>query len=56
MYDIEAGKVVISRDIKFDESSFGLSMDRSSEEVDDAVLEFDLPEMKDDDVRQMIYK
>nr|CCA14817.1 integrase putative [Albugo laibachii Nc14] len=54
--DIEAGKVVISRDIKFDESTFGLSMDRSNEEIDDAVLDFDLLEMNDDDVRQIIYK
>ncbi|KAG3073017.1 hypothetical protein PC122_g14982 [Phytophthora cactorum] len=39
LYDIEAGQVVISRDVNFDESTFGLSPPISDEDVDD--LDFD---------------
>ncbi|KAG2810941.1 Retrovirus-related Pol polyprotein from transposon TNT 1-94 [Phytophthora cactorum] len=39
LYDIEAGQVVISRDVNFDESAFGLSPPISDEDVDD--LDFD---------------
>ncbi|KAG3023006.1 hypothetical protein PC121_g24825 [Phytophthora cactorum] len=35
LYDIEAGQVVISRDVNFDESTFGLSPTISDEDVDD---------------------
>ncbi|KAG3230737.1 hypothetical protein PI124_g24165 [Phytophthora idaei] len=39
LYDIEAVQVVISRDVNFDESTFGLSPPISDEDVDD--LDFD---------------
>ncbi|KAG2760297.1 hypothetical protein Pcac1_g27725 [Phytophthora cactorum] len=35
LYDIEAGQVVISRNVNFDESTFGLSPPISDEDVDD---------------------
>uniref|UniRef100_H3HA18 Integrase catalytic domain-containing protein n=1 Tax=Phytophthora ramorum TaxID=164328 RepID=H3HA18_PHYRM len=35
LYDIEAGQVVVSRDVNFDESAFGLSTHTSDEDVDD---------------------
>ncbi|POM76995.1 Hypothetical protein PHPALM_5696 [Phytophthora palmivora] len=40
VYDIEAGKVVISRDVNFDESTFGLAQPISDEDVDDTALDF----------------
>ena len=52
VFDIEAGQVVMSRDVNFDESSFGFSMEPSSEEVDDATLDLDLLGINDNDVRQ----
>uniref|UniRef100_A0AAV1TF98 Retroviral polymerase SH3-like domain-containing protein n=1 Tax=Peronospora matthiolae TaxID=2874970 RepID=A0AAV1TF98_9STRA len=56
VYDIEAGQVVISRDITFDESAFDFSMDRSSDDDEDAELELNLLAIKDDDVRKTTYK
>ena len=56
VYDIEADQVVISRDITFDESTVDFSMDRSSEDDEDAELDLDLLEINDDDVRQTTYK
>ena len=56
VFDIEAGQMVITRDVNFDESTFGFSMEPSSEEVDDAVLDLDLLAINDDDVRQVSYK
>ena len=56
VYDIEVGQVVISRDITFDEQAFGFTMDRLSEDVDDAALDLDLLEINNDDVRQITYK
>ncbi|CAI5708930.1 unnamed protein product [Hyaloperonospora brassicae] len=50
VFDIEAGQVVISRDVNFDESSFGFSMEPSSEEVGDATLDLDLLDINDSDV------
>uniref|UniRef100_H3H9X7 Retroviral polymerase SH3-like domain-containing protein n=1 Tax=Phytophthora ramorum TaxID=164328 RepID=H3H9X7_PHYRM len=41
LYDIEAGQVVVSRDVNFDESAFGLSAHTSGEDVDDAALDLD---------------
>ncbi|CAI5735070.1 unnamed protein product [Hyaloperonospora brassicae] len=56
VFDIEAGQVVISRDANFDESAFGISMEPSSEEVDDATLDLDLLDINDSDVRQTNYR
>ena len=56
VFDIEAGQVVISRDITFDESTFDFSMDKSSDEADDAALDLDLLAINDDEVRQTVYK
>ncbi|KAG2869860.1 hypothetical protein PC114_g27645 [Phytophthora cactorum] len=39
LYDIETGQVVISRDVNFDESTFGLSPTISDEDVDDLDFE-----------------
>uniref|UniRef100_A0AAV1TFY3 Integrase catalytic domain-containing protein n=2 Tax=Peronospora matthiolae TaxID=2874970 RepID=A0AAV1TFY3_9STRA len=56
VYDIEAGQVVISRDITFDESTFDFSMDRPSDDDEDAQLDLDLLAINEDDVRQTVYK
>uniref|UniRef100_A0AAV1VCX2 Reverse transcriptase Ty1/copia-type domain-containing protein n=1 Tax=Peronospora matthiolae TaxID=2874970 RepID=A0AAV1VCX2_9STRA len=56
MYDIEADQVVISRDITFDESTFDFSMDRPSDDDEDAELDLDLLAINEDDVRQPVYK
>ncbi|KAG3231278.1 hypothetical protein PI124_g23628 [Phytophthora idaei] len=54
LYDIEAGQVVISRDVNFDESTFGLSPPISDEDVDD--LDFDSLDIDNDGSRQTEYK
>ena len=56
MFDVEAGQVVITRDVNCDESTFGFTKEPSSEEVDDAMLDLDLLEINDDDVRQVNYR
>uniref|UniRef100_A0AAV1UAA9 Integrase catalytic domain-containing protein n=1 Tax=Peronospora matthiolae TaxID=2874970 RepID=A0AAV1UAA9_9STRA len=56
VYDIEVGQVVISRDITFDESAFDFSMDRSSDDDEDAELDLNLLAVNDDDVRQTTFK
>ena len=42
VFDMEAGQVVITRDVNFDESAFGLSPTIPDEVVEDAALDFDL--------------
>ncbi|KAG2759282.1 hypothetical protein Pcac1_g28657 [Phytophthora cactorum] len=54
LYDIKAGQVVISRDVNFDESAFGLSPTISDEDVDD--LDVDSLDIDDDGPRQTEYK
>ncbi|KAG2958598.1 hypothetical protein PC119_g26969 [Phytophthora cactorum] len=54
LYDIEAGQVVISRDVNFDESAFGLSPRISDEDADD--LDVDSLDIDDDGPRQTEYK
>ncbi|KAG4029055.1 hypothetical protein PC123_g29080 [Phytophthora cactorum] len=54
LYDIEAGQVVISRDVNFDESAFGLSPRISDEDVDD--LDVDSLDIDDDGPRQTDYQ
>uniref|UniRef100_A0AAV1THK1 Retroviral polymerase SH3-like domain-containing protein n=1 Tax=Peronospora matthiolae TaxID=2874970 RepID=A0AAV1THK1_9STRA len=56
VYDIESGKVVISCDITFDESTFDFSMDRPSDDDEDAELDINLIAIIYDDVRQTTYK
>uniref|UniRef100_A0AAV1TT31 Polyprotein n=1 Tax=Peronospora matthiolae TaxID=2874970 RepID=A0AAV1TT31_9STRA len=56
VYDIETDQVVISRDITFDESTFDFSMDRPSDDDEDAELDLDLLAINEDDVRQTVYK
>ncbi|KAH7460339.1 Retrovirus-related Pol polyprotein from transposon TNT 1-94 [Phytophthora ramorum] len=57
LYDIEAGQVVVSRDVNFDESAFGLSAHTSDEDVDDAALDLDALDLDDNDgPRQMSFK
>ncbi|KAG2956681.1 Retrovirus-related Pol polyprotein from transposon TNT 1-94 [Phytophthora cactorum] len=53
LYDIEAGQVVISRDVNFDESTFGLSPTISDEDVDD--LDFESLDIDNDGSRQTEY-
>ncbi|KAG3015858.1 hypothetical protein PC121_g25102 [Phytophthora cactorum] len=53
LYDIEAGQVVISRDVNFDESGFGLSPTISDEDVDD--LDFESLDIDNDGSRQTEY-
>ncbi|KAL4176616.1 hypothetical protein KRP22_001557 [Phytophthora ramorum] len=57
LYDIEAGQVVVSRDVNFDESAFGLSVYTSDEDVDDAALDLDALDLDDNDgPRQTSFK
>uniref|UniRef100_H3H942 Integrase catalytic domain-containing protein n=1 Tax=Phytophthora ramorum TaxID=164328 RepID=H3H942_PHYRM len=49
LYDIEAGQVVVSRDVNFDEAAFGLSTHTSDEDVDDAALDLDALDLDDND-------
>uniref|UniRef100_H3GC12 Integrase catalytic domain-containing protein n=1 Tax=Phytophthora ramorum TaxID=164328 RepID=H3GC12_PHYRM len=49
LYDIEAGQVVVSRDVNFDELAFGLSTHTSDEDVDDAALDLDALDLDDND-------
>uniref|UniRef100_H3H945 Integrase catalytic domain-containing protein n=1 Tax=Phytophthora ramorum TaxID=164328 RepID=H3H945_PHYRM len=57
LYDIEAGQVVVSRDVNFDESAFGLSAHTSDEDVDDAALDLDALDLDDNDgPRQVSFK
>uniref|UniRef100_H3H975 Integrase catalytic domain-containing protein n=2 Tax=Phytophthora ramorum TaxID=164328 RepID=H3H975_PHYRM len=57
LYDIEAGQVVVSRDVNFDESAFGLSAHTSDEDVDDAALDLDALDLDDTDgPRQTSFK
>ncbi|KAG2758297.1 hypothetical protein Pcac1_g29550 [Phytophthora cactorum] len=53
LYDIEAGQVVISRDVNFDESTFGLSPTISDEDVDD--LDVESLDIDNDGSRQTEY-
>uniref|UniRef100_A0AAV1U725 Reverse transcriptase Ty1/copia-type domain-containing protein n=1 Tax=Peronospora matthiolae TaxID=2874970 RepID=A0AAV1U725_9STRA len=54
VYDIKAGQVVISRDVNFEESTFGLQLPITDEDVDD--LDFELLDLDDEELRQMEYK
>uniref|UniRef100_A0AAV1V5S4 Integrase catalytic domain-containing protein n=1 Tax=Peronospora matthiolae TaxID=2874970 RepID=A0AAV1V5S4_9STRA len=54
VYDIEAGQVVISRDVNFDESTFGLPSPITDEDADD--LDFELLDLNDEEPRQVEYK
>ncbi|KAG2959322.1 hypothetical protein PC119_g26745 [Phytophthora cactorum] len=53
LYDIEAGQVVISRDVNIDESTFGLSPRISDEDVDD--LDFESLDIDNDGSHQTEY-
>ena len=53
VYDIEAGQVVASRDVNFDESAFELPPPIADEDADD--LEFDLLGLDDDEPHQVVY-
>uniref|UniRef100_A0AAV1VKE3 Retroviral polymerase SH3-like domain-containing protein n=1 Tax=Peronospora matthiolae TaxID=2874970 RepID=A0AAV1VKE3_9STRA len=52
VYDVEAGKVVVNRDVNFDESTCGLPPPITDEGADD--LEFKL--LNDEEPRQVEYK
>uniref|UniRef100_A0AAV1TG48 Retroviral polymerase SH3-like domain-containing protein n=1 Tax=Peronospora matthiolae TaxID=2874970 RepID=A0AAV1TG48_9STRA len=54
VYDIKAVKVVISRDVSFDESTFGLPLLITDEDADD--LDFELLDLNDEEPRLMEYK
>uniref|UniRef100_A0AAV1U2J2 Retroviral polymerase SH3-like domain-containing protein n=1 Tax=Peronospora matthiolae TaxID=2874970 RepID=A0AAV1U2J2_9STRA len=54
VYDIEAGQVVISRDVNFDESAFGLSPPTTAEDADD--IDFDSLDLDDEAPGQAQYK
>ena len=54
VYDIEAGQVVVSRDVNFDESTFGLPSPITDEDADD--LDFELLDLNDEEPRQVEYK
>uniref|UniRef100_A0AAV1ULM2 Reverse transcriptase Ty1/copia-type domain-containing protein n=1 Tax=Peronospora matthiolae TaxID=2874970 RepID=A0AAV1ULM2_9STRA len=54
VYDIEAGQVVISRDVNFDESAFGLSPPTTAGDADD--VDFDSLDLDDEAPGQAQYK
>uniref|UniRef100_A0AAV1TI94 Reverse transcriptase Ty1/copia-type domain-containing protein n=1 Tax=Peronospora matthiolae TaxID=2874970 RepID=A0AAV1TI94_9STRA len=54
VYDIEAGQVVISRDVNFDESAFGLSPPTTTEDAND--IDFDSLDLDDEAPGQAQYK
>uniref|UniRef100_A0AAV1T5G1 Integrase catalytic domain-containing protein n=1 Tax=Peronospora matthiolae TaxID=2874970 RepID=A0AAV1T5G1_9STRA len=54
VYDIEAGQVMISRDVNFDESAFGLSMLISDDDVDG--LDFESIDLDDEEPRPRHFK
>ena len=54
VYDIEAGQVVISRDVNFDESTFELSPLITDEDIND--LDLDSLDLDDEGPRQVEYK
>uniref|UniRef100_A0AAV1VBT5 Integrase catalytic domain-containing protein n=1 Tax=Peronospora matthiolae TaxID=2874970 RepID=A0AAV1VBT5_9STRA len=54
VFDIEEGQVVVSRDVNFDESTFGLQLPITDEDVDD--LDFELLDLDDEELRQMEYQ
>uniref|UniRef100_A0AAV1VE54 Retroviral polymerase SH3-like domain-containing protein n=1 Tax=Peronospora matthiolae TaxID=2874970 RepID=A0AAV1VE54_9STRA len=54
VFDIEEGRVVVSRDVNFDESTFGLQLPITDEDVDD--LDFELLDLDDEELRQMEYQ
>uniref|UniRef100_A0AAV1TKI6 Polyprotein n=1 Tax=Peronospora matthiolae TaxID=2874970 RepID=A0AAV1TKI6_9STRA len=54
VYDIEAGQVMISRDVNFDESAFGMSMLISDDDVDG--LDFESIDLDDKEPRPRHFK
>lgn len=54
VYDIEAGQMMISSDLNFDESAFGLSMLMSNEAVDG--LDLELIGLDDEDPRHRYFQ
>uniref|UniRef100_A0AAV1TGL9 Retroviral polymerase SH3-like domain-containing protein n=1 Tax=Peronospora matthiolae TaxID=2874970 RepID=A0AAV1TGL9_9STRA len=54
VYEIKAVKVVISRDVSFDESTFGLPLLITDEDADD--LDFELLDLNDEEPRLVEYK
>uniref|UniRef100_A0AAV1VDY6 Polyprotein n=2 Tax=Peronospora matthiolae TaxID=2874970 RepID=A0AAV1VDY6_9STRA len=54
VYDIEAGQVMISRDVNFDESAFGLSILISDDDVDG--LDFESIDLDDEEPRPRHFK
>ena len=56
VYDIEAGQVVISRDVTFDESTFGFSTVSASDDDEDVALDLDSLDIGDDNVGPTTYQ
>uniref|UniRef100_A0AAV1TQC8 Integrase catalytic domain-containing protein n=1 Tax=Peronospora matthiolae TaxID=2874970 RepID=A0AAV1TQC8_9STRA len=56
VYDIEAGQVMISRDVNFDESAFGMSMLISDDDVDVDGLDFESIDLDDEEPRPRHFK
>ena len=56
VYDIEAGQVVISRNVTFDESIFGFSTVSASDDDEDVVLELDSLDIGDDNAGPTTYQ
>uniref|UniRef100_A0AAV1UJX4 Integrase catalytic domain-containing protein n=1 Tax=Peronospora matthiolae TaxID=2874970 RepID=A0AAV1UJX4_9STRA len=54
VFDIEEGQVVVSRDVNFDESTFGLQLPITDDDVDD--LDFESLDLDDEEPRQMEYQ
>ena len=45
MFGIKAGQITITRDVNFDEATFGFSMEKSNEIIEDAIMDLDLLEI-----------
>ena len=56
VFDIEAGQVVISRDVTFDETTVGLSTLTTSDDDEDAPLDFDGLDISDDSAGSLQYQ
>ena len=56
VFDIAAGQIVITRDVNFDEATFGFSMEKSSEIIKDAIMDLDLLDINEGEVRHVNYK
>ena len=56
MFGIETGQMMITCDVTFDKSKFGFAIDSLSEQADTAMLDLDLLEIINNNLRQINYR